>query len=195
MALKKSDLRKILNNEEATVDERISEILDILHEEVDTVKDERDELKEQLKAAKENEGNDGEWQKKYDKLKEDFDSYKTEQTRREDKQKKESALSEMLKDSELSEKGQRLAKKYTNLDDLELDDSGKIKGAVELMKSLSEEWADYIVTDEKKADHTKDKDGANGKHSDGMTKAEIMKIKDAKERQQAIAEHHELFNF
>lgn len=45
MSLKKSDIRAVLKNENATDEEKIGEILDLLHGETDTLKAQIDEAK------------------------------------------------------------------------------------------------------------------------------------------------------
>ena len=44
MSLKKSDIRAVLKNENATDEEKIGEILDLLHGETDTLKAQIDEV-------------------------------------------------------------------------------------------------------------------------------------------------------
>ena len=44
MSLKKSDIRAVLKNENATDEEKIGEILDLLHGEADTLKAQIDEV-------------------------------------------------------------------------------------------------------------------------------------------------------
>ena len=151
------------------------------------VQKELDELKKQVEAdAKEREGKD------YDKLKEEFDKYKAEQAEKETKATKEKALKELLSDMKMSEKGTAQILKWMGVSKIDLDDDGKIKDAATLRKSIKEDWGDYIKTEGAQGANTPTPPG-NGSGGTGKTKADILKIKDAKERQQAIADNPALF--
>ena len=152
------------------------------------VQKELDDLKEQnQKDAKEREGKD------YDALKKEFDDYKADIAARDTKAAKEKALKEIIKDLNISEKGASLVLKYQNLDGIELEEDGKIKGASELRKSLKEDWGDYVVKSETKGAETKTPPGDGSGSKGYKTKEEIMDIKDRAERQQAIADNPALF--
>ena len=51
MALKRSDIRKIVKDADMTDEEKLTAVMDLLHSEVDDLKEEQDDLKEQLKKA------------------------------------------------------------------------------------------------------------------------------------------------
>lgn len=145
------------------------------------------ELQKQVEAdAKNREGKD------YDKLKEEFDNYKAEQEAKAVRSAKETALKELLSDMKMSDKGEKQVLKWMGVDGFELDDSGKIKDASALRKSIKEDWGDYIQTEGAKGAETSNPPGG-GSGGTGKTKADIMKIKNTKERQQAIADNPELF--
>lgn len=147
-----------------------------------------DDLQKQVEAeSKEREGKD------YDKLKEEFDNYKSEQEAKAARSAKESALRELLSDMKMSDKGQKQVLKWMGVDGFEVDESGKIKDASNLRKTIKEDWSDYIQTENAKGAETSNPPGNGGRGGTGKTKAEIMKIRDAKERQQAIADNPELF--
>ena len=170
----------------AAVDEQKSET-SAKSEELANVQKELDELKKQVEAdAKNREGKD------YDKLKEEFDKYKAEQAEKETTATKEKALKELLSDMKMSDKGTAQVLKWMGVGKVELDDNGKIKDAANLRKSIKEDWGDYIQTEGAKGAETHNPPGGAGGGT-GRTKAEIMKIKDAKERQQAIMENPSLF--
>ena len=59
---------------------------------------------------------------------------------------KKSVLEKLAKDAGLSEAGIAKAVKYTDLDKLELDDSGEAKDGASIIKGLKEEWPEYIST-------------------------------------------------
>lgn len=145
------------------------------------------DLQKQVDAdAKNREGKD------YDKLKEEFDNYKAEQEAKAVRSAKETALKELLSDMKMSDKGEKQVLKWMGVDGFELDDSGKIKDASALRKSIKEDWGDYIQTEGAKGAETSNPPGG-GSGGTGKTKADIMKIKNTKERQQAIADNPELF--
>ena len=145
------------------------------------------ELQKQVEAdAKNREGKD------YDKLKEEFDNYKAEQEAKAVRSAKETALKELLSDMKMSDKGEKQVLKWMGVDGFELDDSGKIKDASALRKSIKEDWGDYIQTEGAKGAEISNPPGG-GSGGTGKTKADIMKIKNTKERQQAIADNPELF--
>ena len=139
---------------------------------------------ENLKAK----GDDG-WKDKHDKVKKEFDDYKREQMQKETKSAKESAYRELLKSAGISEKRIDSVLKVTDLSSVELED-GKIKNADDLKKSIKEEWADFVVTTKQKGADTKDPPANNG---GAMSRDDIFKIKDASERQAAIAANLNLF--
>lgn len=146
------------------------------------------DLQKQVEAdAKEREGKD------YDKLKEEFENYKAEQEAKAVRSEKETALKELLSDMKMSDKGQKQVLKWMGVDGFEMDESGKIKDASNLRKAIKEDWSDYIQTENSKGAETSNPPGNGGHGGTGKTKAEIMKIKDAKERQQAIADNPQLF--
>lgn len=152
-------------------------------EELQSVKDQLQKLKDEAKAR---EGKD------YDALKKQFDDYVAEVTAKETKQAKTKAVSEILKDLNVSEKGSALALKYLNLDTIELDEEGKVKDASAFRKSIKEDWGDYIVTEGTKGASTHNPPNGGGAKTT-LTKRDIMRIKDATERQKAIMENRELF--
>lgn len=139
---------------------------------------------ENLKAK----GDDG-WKDKHDKVKKEFDEYKREQLQKETRSAKETAYRELLKSAGISEKRIDSVLKVTDLSGIELDD-GKIKNADELRKSIKEEWADFVVTTNQKGADTKAPPTNNG---GAMSRDDIFKIKDASERQAAIAANLNLF--
>lgn len=152
-----------------------------------TAQKELSDLKAQVDAdAKNREGKD------YDALKAEFDNYKKEQEAKAVKSAKETALKELLKDMKMSDRGEKQVLKWMGVDGFELDEDGKIKDASTLRKSIKEDWGDYIQTEGAKGADTPTPPGGTGGGT-GKTKKEIMQIKDAKERQQAIADNPELF--
>ena len=167
-----------------------TETVDGLKKEVAQYKSDAEKLPEvqrQLEAAKDAAKNSGD----YDKLKKEFDDYKTEVHEKETAAAKRSALTKIAKDAGLSEAGIAKAVKYADLSSFELDDKGDVKDGKTLIKSLKEEWPEYIQTSEQKGVNTATPPQGGGKSY--KSKDEIMAIKDTTERQKAIAENHEMF--
>ena len=133
-------------------------------------------------------------QGKYDKLKNDFDTYKGEQEAKETRIKKQDAYKEILKKAGIPEKRFAVILKTVDLDDLKISSDGKLENEDKVEKSVKEEWSDFIVTTQETGVNSANPPSNNGGKST-MTKKEIMEIKDTAERQKAIAENHELFGF
>ncbi len=180
--------------------DKIEQIIEAHTETVDALKNERDSLKSkadsydkvktELDQLKETAKNGGD----YAKLKQDFDDYKAAVEKEKTDSAKKEALQKIAKDAGLSEAGIAKAVKYSDLSGIELDEKGGVKDSKALLKSLREEWPEYIVKESTQgADTGNPPVGASGKSY--KTKEEIFAIKDTAERQKAIAENHELFGF
>lgn len=186
MAFKRSTIREIVGD--SLTDDQIAKILDAYHDEVDAIKDELDEAKKADKSS--------EWETKYNNEHAAFESYKAEQDKKEAKSKKGDALKALLasEESTLSENGQKKALKYANLDSIELNADGSIKGAKKILEDLVAEWSEYVTEKDTTGTDTKGKDGAGTKgKSSPKTREEILNITDTAERQKAISENIELF--
>lgn len=152
MALKKSDFREIIKNQNATDEEKISEILELAHAEVDAIKTERDTLKTQLaEAQKGNSDKENEWKTKYESEHDAFEKYKSDQAQAAELTAKENAYKQLLTDAGVSNKLVDLVVRASakQISDIKLKD-GKIEGADELTKSIKAEYKDYIVDTQKK---------------------------------------------
>ena len=128
----------------------------------------------------------------YKALDKAFKDYKAEVAAKETRAAKEAAYRAVLKDAGLSEKGVEKAIKYAEWDKIELDADGKLKGASDHIKSVKEEWAEYVTTTTTTGASTA-KPPANNGGGTGKTKDEIMAIKDPVARQAEIARNPELF--
>lgn len=181
-------------------DEQVSGIIEAHTDTVEGLKKDRDKYKEDAEKlpAVQKELNDLKEATKeggsYDKLKKEFEDYKADVQKKETIAAKKAALTELAKDAGLSEAGIAKAIKYADWDSIELEDDGKVKDSKTQIKSLKEEWAEYVQTSQTKGASTANPPaGSSGKTY--KTKEEIFAIKDAGERQKAIAENHELFGF
>jgi chromosome segregation ATPase len=175
-----------------TIIEAHTETVEALKEERDKYKADADKLPTVMNELETLKSDGGGYEQKYNDLKKEFDSYKSEQTAIAEKTAKETAYKEMLKNAGVSEKRIASIMRVTNLADIKVDKDGKLKDYEKLVDSVKSEWSDFIETKtEKGADVKNPPEGSGTK----MTKDEIMKIKDTTERQRAIAENHELFGF
>ena len=183
-------------------DEKIDQIIDAHSETVDALKADRDAYKEdaaklaavqkeldELKAK----GDDG-YKAKYEAEKAAHDALKADIAAKETKKAKTNAYRELLKGANIDEKriATILRAEAPTIDKIELDADGKIKNAEQYTESIKSDWADFIVTQSAKGANTATPP-ANGGAATTKTKEDILKIKDAGERQKAIAENPTLF--
>ena len=130
----------------------------------------------------------------YKELKKQFDDYKAEQEGKETKAAKEKAYRALLQEAGVSEKRLESVLKVSDVDRVELDDKGAIKGADKLTESIKSEWADFITTTQTRGAQTSNPPANN--NGGAMTKADIYKKDDhgryvlsAAERQKALMEN------
>lgn len=196
-------LRKIFEGAEIEVPKDVlGQICDLHTSSMDGLPETIKELKGKLKvaeqerdAAKAKVPADGEEtisKAEYDKLKGEFDKYKTDVQAKETKAAKEAAYRAILKDANLSEKGIEKAIKYAEWDKIELDAEGKLKGANDHIKAVRDEWAEYVTTTTTTGAKTSTPPANNGGKT-GKTKEEIMAIRDPAVRQAEIAKNPEAF--
>ena len=183
-------------------DEKIDQIIDAHSETVDALKADRDAYKEdaaklaavqkELDALKAK-GDDG-YKAKYEAEKAAHDALKADIAAKETKKAKTDAYRELLKGANIDEKriATILRAEAPTIDKIELDADGKIKNAEQYTESIKSDWADFIVTQSAKGTNTATPP-ANGGAASTKTKEDILKIKDAGERQKAIAENPTLF--
>ena len=184
-------------------EEKIDEIISMHSETVDGLKadvakykadaEALPEVQKQLEKAQADleAGKKDSWKVKYEAIKEEFEGYKTEQTKKESHAAKEKAYRALLQEAGVSEKRLESVLKVSDVDSVELDDKGAIKGADKLTESIKSEWADFITTTETRGAQTSNPPANGGTK---LTKDEIFKIKDPVQRQNAIAENIGLFN-
>ena len=157
MALTKAQVREILSAAGVTsehMSDAVDKIIDghltsvnALREDVAKYKADAEKLptvQKELDDMKANSNDD--WKEKHDRLKDEFDKYKTDVQAKETKAAKEAAYRAILKDANLSEKGIEKAVKYAEWDKIELDEDGKLKGANDHIKAVREEWSEYVTT-------------------------------------------------
>lgn len=182
-------------------DDKISQIIDAHQSTIDEIANERDSYKTEAEKYKaesgkltslEKELEDA--KKEVEKLKgieDEFSSYKADVDAKATQAAKEKAYREMLKEAGISEKRLDSIIKVSDLSKVEIDGDGRLKDSDELIDGIKKEWADFIVTEGLKGADTATPPANTG--GSKMSKEEIMKIKDAAERQQAMLENKELF--
>ena len=183
-------------------EEKIDQIIDAHSETVDALKADRDAYKEdasklaavqkELDALKAK-GDDG-YKAKYEAEKAAHDALKADIAAKETKKAKTDAYRELLKGANIDEKriATILRAEAPTIDKIELDADGKIKNAEQYTESIKSDWADFVVIQSAKGTNTATPP-ANGGTATTKTKEDILKIKDAGERQKAIAENPTLF--
>lgn len=139
--------------------EKIDEIINAHVETVNAIKEERDALKteagkvgdleKELATAKKQIEvfTEGDWQAKYDKIKGEYDSYKTDVETKAVKSAKESAYKKLLADAGISEKRIATVLKVSDIDGVKLDKDGNIEDAEKITENVKKEWADFITTE------------------------------------------------
>lgn len=181
-------------------DEKIDQIVDAHTETVDG-------LKNELKAAQEKankldgvekelnelkaKGEDG-YKEKYEKEHKAFEDYKNDVTAKQTKAAKEAAAKAYFEAKNITGANLSIAMRGARdeINGIELDENGKIKDAKALDELVAGEYAGLVVSTSTKGAKTATPPANNG---GGMTKEQIFAIKDAGERQKAIAEHLDLF--
>lgn len=181
--------------------DKVDEIINAHTEVTDALKQERDGYKadaeklpgvqKELDDLKATTDGKNAWKVKYDALKEDFDQFKNDVEAKAAKATKEEAYKKLLEETGVSPKRIAAILKVSDLDSIELDDSGSIKDADKVKDGIKTEWSDFIQTTQTKGAQTPTPPAGSGKIT--KTKEEIYAIKDPAERQKAIAENHELF--
>ncbi len=132
-------------------EEKIEQIIDAHAETVDALKSERDTFKEDAgklpavqKELDDLKKSGGDWKTKYEKEHSDFAEYKTAQAAKETRAAKVEAYRGLLKEAGISEKRFDLILKVTDIDGVDLDDSGKIKDADKHREAIKADFSDFI---------------------------------------------------
>lgn len=189
MALERKTLRAILEDETTDTSGKLKKILDVLHEETDTLQNQLDEKDAAIaKAEKERDAaNSGKRT-----AEQALTDYKAQQTAKESRAAKESKFREQLKAAGVLEKYfDRIVRlSGEDIDKMELDSKGNVKNADKLAESLKTDWSDYVGSTSTKGAPVDNPPANTGSK---MTKDQIFAIKDAGERQAAIAANADLF--
>lgn len=183
--------------EEAKIEQIIeahTETVDGLKQQLSAYKDDAERLPgvqkelDDLKAKPD----DG-WKQKYEDEHSAYESFRADVTKKETRAAKENAFRALLREAGISEKRIDSVLRVSDVDGIKLDRDGNITGAAEMQEKIKTEWADFIpTTTVTGANPPSPPSNVGGKTF--SSRAEIMAIKDATERQRAIAENLALFN-
>ena len=130
------------------------------------------------------------YKEKYDKEHADFEAFKADAAGKESKAKANEALTKLLTEQGYSATGIAKIVKYGGLTP-EFDNDGNITNTDAIMQSVGAEWGEYHNSPVKTEGVQTAQPPAT--KPSGMTKEEIMSIKDTTARQKAIAENPEMF--
>lgn len=179
-------------------DEKIDQIIEEHTESTDALKQQRDEYKAKAEAKatastepkpKDPEPSDG-YKAKYDAEKKAFEDYKASIAAEKAEADKRAKYRELIVKAGVDSKRVDSVLKVSDLSEIKVKD-GAIEGADDLVKSIKEDWADFIPTTQKV--------GANApnppKNDGGAKKLEdITKMQDPVARQEALAKYIEAQN-
>lgn len=197
MALTRKLLKSLSLSDEAqeTIIEAHTETVGALKDEINTLKGqveglpaltkERDYLKKEIETLKANGGDTA-------KVQAEFDAYKKQIEGEKKAALDEADVMAICKEAGIArESSLRLIVKDFDRSQIERGDDGKITNRAKLVEAVKKDYADFVGTPGK--DGTPPATPPTG-GGGGMTKEQILDIKDAKARQQAIADNMELFN-
>lgn len=189
MAFDNKSIRPILENEELSIKDKVNQLQTLHHEIVNGLMDEKDEaIQRAEKAEKAAESAKAE----KEAAEKSLTDYKAQQTKKDTHAAKEAKFRELLKAAGVLDKyADRVVRlSGEDIDKLELDDKGEVKDAKKHADSLKADWSDFVgttTTTGAKVDTPPTNTGSK------MTKDQIFAIKDAGERQAAIAANADLF--
>ena len=189
MAFDNKSIRPILENEELSIKDKVNQLQTLHHEIVNGLMDEKDEAiqrAEKAEKAAESAKAEKEAAEKF------LTDYKAQQTQKDAHAAKEAKFRELLKTAGVLDKyADRVVRlSGEDIDKLELDDKGEVKDSKKHADSLKADWSDFVgttTTTGAKVDTPPTNTGSK------MTKDQIFAIKDAGERQAAIAANADLF--
>lgn len=191
-------LEGILNNEELSTKEKAQQIMDGHITVTDGLKEERDSYKADAEKAADlqkqldDQANGEDFQKKYEEEHKAFEDFKKKTASDAEAARIKTAYRKLLADEGISEKRLDSILKVSDLSKLKLDKDGNLEDEDGLKKAINDEWGEFKTTVTQRG-AVVEKPIQTGKAT--KTKEEIMAIKDKAERQQAIADNHEVFGF
>ena len=180
---------------EEQVDSIIEEhtaVTDALKEQVNQYKRDAEGYQTAKKELEDLKSGGDDWKEKYEAEHKAFEDFKKETEASAERAKVQDAYRALLKAQNVSEKRIDKIIKLTDLDALKLTKEGRIANEEKVAEDIRNEWSEFIVS---QSDRGTDVDTPPASSGKSMTKEEIMKIKDASKRQQAISENLDLFGY
>lgn len=148
----------------------------------------RKELDEAKKAASQNKV----WQDEYESLKKNFEEFRDRQAAQATLASKKTAYAAVLRDLGIQERRIDSILRVTDFDGLSVGEDGKFPDSDSVKAAASKEWGDFIATQSEVGAKVQTPPATNA-NATTMTKKEIMAIKDARKRQEAIKANPGLF--
>ena len=146
MAITRKSIRELFPDIE---DDTLGKLLNLIHEETDTLKDENKGLKDQL-----NEANTALETAKAEKTTAEnaLTAEREKQTKAAERAKKSEVYKAILKKAKVDEKyiDKILKHSGTEIDKIELDEKGNAKDEETITTGITSEWGEYIVKDGRK---------------------------------------------
>lgn len=179
-------------------EEKIEQIIEAHTETVNALKEERDNYKKDATTLKDVQkeldelkakGDDG-WKEKHDKVKKEYEEYKSDVEGKQARETKEKATRAYFESAGITGKNLDIAMRGSRaeIDGLEMDGE-KIKDTASLKALVDGDFASLVTTTTTKGASTATPPAGGQGGSTPKTKAEILKIKDTAERQKAWAEY------
>lgn len=179
---------------EEQVDSIIEEhtaVTDALKEKANQYEADAKKLADVQKELNELKAGGDDWEEKYNAEHKAFEDYKKDIEGKAELTKVKDAYRALLKAQNVSEKRIDTIIKLTDFSELKLTKEGKIANEDKVVDKIKEDWSDLIS---KESEHGQ-KVETPPSGSKTMTREEIMNIKDASKRQEAIANNLELFGY
>ena len=165
-------------------EEKIDQIIEAHRETVNGLKSDRDKYKEAADKlpdvekqladanAKLEKMQSGDWENKYNTLKGEYDTYKSDTEKKATQAKKEAAYRKLLKDAGVSDSRIDTVIKVsgTAIDGLKFDKDGAVEDAEKLTGNIKKEWADFIQTTSVKGADVSTPPANNGGKTDSGAK-------------------------
>lgn len=149
-------------------------------------------LQAELDEAKKQASTDTDLQAKLDSLQREYDEFKLKTEAAQKQAEIKNAYLNLIRETGIEEKRANAIVRITDLSGMELDENGSLVNAEELTNAIKTEWSEFIPTTQTKGATVENPPSGT---AGGMTKDEIMKIKDAGERQKAIQENPQAFGY
>ena len=108
--------------------------------------DEIETLKGEKQTAEDNATAAGKWEAKYNKIKDDFETYKADTEAKAKLNDVKAAYRKMLRDEGIADKYLDTVIRATSFDGMKLDADGKLEKSDELKTAIGKDWADFKAT-------------------------------------------------